>query len=101
MVAGLADALLPMAVATVVGNIGQSDATADLTAVLEVAIEHLVGQDLRNLRTDRPELGKLNSLGLDRPFLRRLMGSRILRLEYLDLLLHQQQPLMLPADLAF
>src|SRR5712671_225792 len=99
VVARLADTLLPPAGAAVVGRVGQSDAATDLTSVLEVTIEHLVGQNLGDLRTDGLELGKLNGLRLHRAFCRRTMRSCVLRFECLDLLVHQQQPLMLAADL--
>src|SRR5712664_3649418 len=45
VVAGFADALLSPAGPTVVRCVGQSEATADLTSVVEVTIEHLVGEN--------------------------------------------------------
>src|SRR5512147_2487218 len=99
MVAGLADALLSPAGAAVVGCVGQSETTADLTPVLEVAVEDLIGQKLGDLRPNGLELGKLNRLRLYRVLGRCSMRGRIRCLERLDLLVHQQQALMLATDL--
>src|SRR5215211_4494286 len=99
VVAGLANALLTTAAATVVWRIGQSNAAADLTAVLEVTIEHLVGQNLGNLWSEAPELGELNGLRLNRARCRRTMRGDVPGVQRLDLPMHQQQPLMLAADL--
>src|SRR6185503_19906861 len=95
MVAGFADALLSPAGAAVIGSVGQSEATADLTPVLEVTVEDLIGQKLGDLRANRLELGKLDRLRLYRVLGRCAMHGRIRRLERLDLLVHQDQPLML------
>src|SRR5215216_7115786 len=78
VVAGLADALLAPAAATVVGRVGQPEAAADLTSVVEVAVEYLVGQNLRNQRPDPPELGELNGLRLNRGGRRRAMRRKVL-----------------------
>src|ERR1700757_5014276 len=99
MVAGLADALLSPAGAAVVGAVGQSDAAADLTSVLEVTIENLVGQNLGDLRPNGLELGKLNRLRLHRALCRSTVRGCVLHFERLDLSVHQQQPLMLATDL--
>ena len=99
MVAGLADALLSPAGAAVVGRVGQSEATADLTTVLEVAVEDLVDQQLGDLRANSLELGKLDGLRLYRVLGRRAMRGCVRRLERFDLLVHQDQPLMLAMDL--
>src|SRR5260370_39713324 len=97
VVARLADTLLPPAGAAVVGRVGQSDAATDLTSGLEVTIEHLVRQNLGDLRTDGLELGKLNGLRLHRAFCRRTMRSFVLHFECLDRLERAHPPLMLPA----
>src|SRR3979490_971120 len=77
----------------------QSEAAADLTPVLEVAIEHLVGENLGGLRPDGLELDQQSGLGRNRAFRRLTICCAVLRFDRLDLLVRHQQPLMLAPDL--
>src|SRR3981081_815859 len=77
----------------------QSEAAADLTPVLEVAIEHLVVENLGGLRPDGLELDQQSGLGLNRAFRRLTIRCAVLRFDRLDLLVRHQQPLMLAPDL--
>src|SRR6185312_3980122 len=72
-VAGLADALLAAALAAVVRRARKPEIAADLTAIVERAIECLVDQPLPADRTDALELDELPYLGLGRAG---LSGSR-------------------------
>src|SRR5207245_4599780 len=69
-VAGFADALLPASLAAVVRRAGEAKVTADLTAVVEVAIEHLVDQFLAADRADAFEVNELHDPGFRRASLR-------------------------------
>src|SRR6266480_923210 len=99
MIAGLADPLLAPALAAVERRAGQPKITADLTTIVEVAVEHLVDQHLGADRADAFKLGKVNHLGLRRAGLGGAPFSRAPLLKLGLLLDHQAQPLVLADDL--
>ena len=88
-VARFADALIAMAVPTVVGGIGQPDKTADLAAIVERAVKHLVHQLAPADHADAPEIDQMIDLLLDRPTRWRSHFGSALGLERDEVLLHQ------------
>src|SRR5712692_9313733 len=98
-VAGLADALLALAGATVERRAGQAEVAADLAPILEVAEEHLADQRLAADRPHALEVDQLVDLGGHRAGLGCLAGRCRLGLDLGDLLLDQQQSGVLPLEL--
>lgn len=98
-VAGFADTLLPASLAAVIRRAGEAKITADLTAVIEGAIEHLVDQFLAADRADAFEVDELHDLGFRRT---RLCGTQFgtaFGFDLGDLPGDQLRPLVLARDL--
>src|SRR5258708_7431098 len=99
VIAGFADALVALAVPAVVGHSDQPEIAADLTAIVEAAIEHFVDQPLPADRADALELSEAKGL-----FFRRYWSGGQLRgprvgftdTQHLD---HHTQPFVLTYNL--
>src|SRR6185312_2986924 len=98
-VAGLADALLAAALAAVVRRARKPEIAADLTAIVERAIECLVDQPLPADRTDALELDELPYLGLGRAGLSGEQGGLVGHVERVQLLGDKAQSLVFAHDL--
>src|SRR5580704_2206834 len=97
-IAGLADALVALLLAAAVGRSRHPEAGADLPAIGEAAVEHLVDEDLSAGDADGFEPGELHDLRLSRPGRRLAAFSLALSLDRRDLLVGEDEPLMLTRD---
>src|SRR5262245_11281476 len=98
-VAGFADALVASTLSAVVRRAGEPEVTADLTAIGEGAVEHLVDQCRPAGRADTLEVDELHDLGLGRTGSGGLPFRLALAFQRRQLLVDQGEPLMLARDL--
>src|SRR5207245_11257312 len=98
-VAGFADALVALAGPAVVGGPGQPDIAADLAAIVEGTIEHLIDQPLPADHADAFEVGEHHGPGLPRACRRGAQLGPALALDRAQLPVRPAKPLVLAHDL--